>query len=264
MPARSAPYLKAMQKAPPKLRIGFSSSSPLGTPVDAQAVAAVQDAARLLESLGHHVEEAAPHIDGMALSTDFLMAWFCYMAAFVMECRKQGAQWLDFEPDTRLITALGAATPSYELIACEARWNSYTLALSQFHGKYDFWLSPTLSAPPIAVGALRTPESLESIGELARKLGLAKFLRKTSLLQDTVRRNLAWTPYTQLANLTGRPAMSVPLYWTPDGLPLGVQFVGALDSEAMLLRLAGQLEQARPWFERRPTEPFAPESISPQ
>jgi amidase len=72
-------------------------------------------------------------------------------------------------------------------------------------------------------------------------------LSETPQFKQTVLSNLGWTPYTQLANLTGRPAMSVPLYRTPDGLPLGVQFVGPLNCEAQLLQLAAQLEAARPW-----------------
>lgn len=66
-----------------------------------------------------------------------------------------------------------------------------------------------------------------------------------------ITQNLGWVPYTQLANLTGLPAMSVPLHWTPAGLPIGSQFVGRLGSEAMLLRLASQLEAAQPWWHRR-------------
>jgi amidase len=83
-------------------------------------------------------------------------------------------------------------------------------------------------------------------------LGLSGLMRKTPQFQASVLQNLAWTPYTQLANLTGRPAISLPLYWTPEGLPMGVQFVAALEGEALLLQLAAQLEQARPWFDRHP------------
>lgn len=95
-----------------------------------------------------------------------------------------------------------------------------------------------------------TPKLLHVIGDVVARLGLSGLLRKTPQFQSSVLKNLAWTPYTQLANLTGRPAMSVPLYWTPHGLPLGVQFVAPLNGEALLLQLAAQLEQARPWAQR--------------
>ena len=78
----------------------------------------------------------------------------------------------------------------------------------------------------------------------------ARLLRHTKIVDDMVDKNLGWVPYTQLANLTGRPAISLPLHWTADGLPLGVQFVAPLGGEALLLRLAAQLEQAIPWFDR--------------
>jgi amidase len=249
----AVPYLQAMQQSPGRLKIGFTTSSPIGTAVDAQAIAAVQDAARLLESLGHHVEEVPHPVDGKALAQDFLTTWFCVMAELVDTYKDLvGASNRDFEPDTLAMAAVGRSLPAVELLRCNSRWHQHNVALSQYHQRFDLWLSPVLAAPPVKIGELDTPKLLQISSQVVDALGLSGWLRKTSLFQDSVLQNLAWTPYTQLANLTGRPAISLPLYWTPEGLPMGVQFVAALEGEALLLQLAAQLEQARPWFDRHP------------
>jgi amidase len=246
-------YLKALTGRLRPLRIGFSTASPIGTPVDPQAVAAVEDAARLLSSLGHHVEAAEPTIDGHALAKDFLQAWFCMQTTLVADVRQQtGAPVTDFETDTRIMAALGQATSGPELMAGQMRWHGYTQSLADFHGRYDLWLTPTTSGPALPIGQNTTPKILQMGSRLLLSLGVAGLLKHTSLVDELITKTLAWTPYTQVANLTGRPAMSVPLYWTPQGLPLGVQFVGPLNSEAWMLQLATQLEEARPWFHRRP------------
>jgi amidase len=139
-----------------------------------------------------------------------------------------------------------------ELLRCNSRWHQHNVALSQYHQRFDLWLTPVLAAPPVKIGELNTPKLLQLTSQVVDALGLSGLMRKTPQFQASVLQNLAWTPYTQLANLTGRPAISLPLYWTPEGLPLGVQFVAALEGEALLLQLAAQLEQARPWFDRHP------------
>jgi amidase len=253
MPPPEQPYLSLIGQAPRTLRIGFTTESPTGTPVDPQAVAAVEDAARLLTSLGHDVESVKLPFDGRQLAADFLLAWFATQAMLIDElCRAEGLQHKDFEADTHVMAAVGRTVSAPELLSVLERWHVHTLALTRFHAQYDLWLSPTMSAPAIPIGSLDTPPALHMFNKLLSGLGLFGLLRKTPLFQNTVMKNLAWTPYTPLANLTGRPAMSVPLYWTPAGLPLGVQFVGPLHSEALMLQLAAQLEQARPWFDKRP------------
>lgn len=254
MPPPQRSYLEAANEPPRRLRIGFSWASPLGTEVHPQARRAVEEAARLLESLGHHVEEAAPDVDGVQLSQDFLLSWFACQAVIVDDIISKGSAFArDFEPDTRAMAAVGRSVGGPELVRSQSRWNEHVQALSRFHQRFDFWLSPTLSAPPIRIGEMDTPRSLQLINELASGLRLSGLLRHTPQFKQVTTQNLAWTPYTQLANITGRPAMSVPLHWTQEGLPLGVQFTGALDSEFTMLQLAFQLEAAQPWFTRRPT-----------
>ena len=104
-------------------------------------------------------------------------------------------------------------------------------AVGQFHERYDCWLTPTLGAPPIALGTI-------DIEERDMTAAFAPIID--------------YVPFTPLQNATGQPAISLPLHWTADGLPVGVMFSAKLGDEATLLRLAGQLEQARPWKDRRP------------
>lgn len=253
MPPPEGPYLDAIQRPPKRLRIGFSTVSPIGTPVHADAIAAVRDAAGLLASLGHHVEEASPAIDGEQLAQDFLIPWFAFTAATVDEVRsKTGATRRDFEPDTRAMADVGRSVSAVELLEIQDRWQTYVNALSRFHAHYDLWLSPVLSEPPLPIGHMQTPRLLHLVNDAINLVGLSGLLRKTSVFRENILRNLAWTPYTQLANITGRPSISVPLYWNARGLPLGVQFVAGLNGETMLLQLAAELEQARPWFDKRP------------
>ena len=253
-PAES--YADAMQRAPKRLRIGFSTASPLGTPVHAEAVAAVADAATLLASLGHDVEEAAPDIDGPLLARNYLHVYFGQVPAAMARAYAAGARRSEFEPLTRLIETLGKATSAGALTQNLAQWNQHARALAAFHQRYDLLLTPTLAHPPVRHGAGDPPRAQQVVLDLLDRSGLVGALARAGLLASTVDKiatdSLQYVPFTQLANLTGTPAMSVPLHWTPDGLPLGVQFVAPFGREDVLLQLAAQLEQARPWFGRLP------------
>ena len=130
--------------------------------------------------------------------------------------------------------------------------NDYIQSLAEFHGTHDYFLTPTLATPPLAVGATTTSAPLQRAARLVSKLRAGKLMRLSGILDDLIQQSLGWVPYTQLANLTGRPAISVPLHWTQSGLPLGVQFVGRLGADGGLLQLAAQLEEANPWAHRHP------------
>ena len=247
------PYVEAMRRAPGRLRIGFSTASPIGTEVHPEAVAAVQHAARLLAGPGHEVEEAAPAIDGHALAQSYLHLYFGQIPATV---RQAGAQVRELELMNRILVTLGNSVSAADLTFQLNRWNEFARALGDFHGRFDLYMTPTLAAPPVPHGT-GDPSGLERglLGFL-QSTGLLGLLARLGLLDQAIQKiatdNLRFVPFTQLSNLTGTPSMSVPLYWTPDGLPLGVQFVGRFGSEDSLLQLAHQLEEAQPWFERLP------------
>ncbi|WP_035845037.1 amidase [Kitasatospora azatica] len=252
--ARSArPYAELARQAPERLRIGFSTRSPLGTEVHPHAVAAVEDAAALLAGLGHEVEPAETGIDEHRLAFDFLTMWCTQLAYTVGEIRRRTGAGPDaFELDTHLLAAAGRKLKAPDYFAAHDRWNGYNRSLAAFHRRYDLLLTPTLARPPVRIGELDTPKPVRAVAKVLLRLGLLGTLAGTKAWEKAVIENLSATPYTQLANITGRPAISLPTYRTPEGLPLGVQFVGPLGSEGQLLALAAQLEAERPWAQLEP------------
>jgi Asp-tRNA(Asn)/Glu-tRNA(Gln) amidotransferase A subunit family amidase len=250
----AGPYLAEVGRPPGRLRIGLQVASTLNPEPHPEAVAAVEDAAALLTELGHDVVEAPVGYDDAALAEDFLLPWFVRVANQVAEVGADYDGDDGFELDTLVMAAIGRATPATRHEGALQRWHTYVRALDDYHRTHDLLLTPTLARPPLRIGELDTP-LLERLGaRVVLALRAGAVLPKVGVVRNAVHRNLSWVPYTQLANLTGRPAMSVPLYWTPAGLPLGVQLVAPLGGEGALLRLAAQLEEARPWFDRRPPE----------
>ncbi len=246
-------FLDEVGQDPGKLRIGFHTNSAINPNPDPSAIAAVNEAAKLLESLGHDVEPVAAPFDDAALARDFLDIWFVYAAYEVAEIRRlTGAGDEGFELDTLIMAALGRAISSVDHCAVLERRHEHVRGLAEFHKSYDLLLTPTLATPPPRIGQFDTPRALRPFAKLLLRTRTTRLLRHLGAVDKMIDENLGWVPYTQLANLTGRPAASVPLHWTADGLPLGVQFVAAPGGEGLLLRLASQLEQAQPWAQRRP------------
>ncbi len=111
-------------------------------------------------------------------------------------------------------------------------------------------MTPSTAYPPALIGELKIPAMEELLMRLTNRLGLGRLIRLSGIADRIAVDTLSRTPFTQLANLTGQPAMSVPLHWSDDNLPFGVQFIAPLGDEALLFRVASQLERARPWFKR--------------
>jgi amidase len=247
-------YLDEVGKDPGRLRIGVCTTTSINPQPHPEAIAAVAAAAELLGGIGHDVEDlsAAP-VDDAALAKDFLTTWFVSCAYSVDEAKAVGGSGDSaFELDTRLLAALGRATNPVELYRSIERRHVHVRRLAEFHSSYDMLLTPTTATPPPRIGAFDLPPLLRGGQQLLLAARGAGLLRFTPIVDQIVQDNLSWVPYTQLANITGCPAISVPLYWTSSGLPIGVQFVAALGGEGQLLRLASQLEQAQPWDHRRP------------
>ena len=249
--SHDVPFASTLDERPGRLRIGYSSSSAINPHPDPEAVTAVERAAQLLTELGHEVEEVAPPHDDEALARDFLTIWFGQLHGQVSDVKKRlGSPDSHFEADTLASAELGRSAGMLPLLRSLANVNEHVQALAGFHASYDFLLTPTLAKPPLEIDATTTPAHLQKASRVIAKVRGGRLLSMSGVLDQLISDNLGWVPYTQLANLTGRPAISVPLHWTASGLPLGVQFVGPLGSDGALLRLAAQLEEAQPWFER--------------
>jgi amidase len=241
--------------APGRLRIGFSTTPMLDVPVHAECVAAVENTAALLQQLGHHVAPATPPLDGPSIAAAFLLMVAGELSADLAEAERLAgttASPATVDTPALLLNLLAQQYSAAELTAALRRLRSVGPIVARFHQSYDLWLTPTLAQPPLAIGAL-LPTGLEAAAQrLLARLGWGALVRTLGSIEASADRAFAFTPFTPIANITGQPAMSVPLHWTADGLPIGVHFVARFGEEATLLRLAAQLEAARPWRDRRP------------
>jgi amidase len=230
-PPASGSFLDATQRSPGRLRIAFMHALKGRAPLDPVLVAGVEQTAALLSELGHHVEQAEPELDSTAMG----VAFGTVMAANTftnIQLRANGRVPGpgDLEAATRLTAEAGSKISADAYIRAVQTFHRTGRQLGGFLERYDILLSPTLACTHLPLGTVRMDDTLERYEE-----GLAPMV-----------------PFTSVCNMTGVPAMSVPLAWTGDGLPIGMHFVGRLGAEEMLFSLAAQLEQARPWRERRP------------
>ena len=252
-PAR--PYQEEIFREPGRLRIAFNTTSPIGTEVHSENEKAVLQTALLLHRLGHTVEEASPRLDGMGLAKSYLIMLYAEVAADLNELALilgRPVQPEDVETPTWTLGLLGRSEDAVSVAGARRLWGRAARAMGAFHQTYDIYMTPTTAQPPALIGELK-PKPYE-IGALkaVSRLKLGRLLRRSGIIDRMALQNMARTPFTQLANFTGQPAMSVPLHWTAQGLPCGVHFMGRIGDEAMLFRLAAQLEAERPWFDKRP------------
>ena len=233
-PAR--PFLAEVGAPPDRLRIALTTKAFGGAPVHPDCVTATEAAARLCEELGHIVEEAAPAFDVEGLDANYNRIFAVGATANIqLRARAIGKELNPeaFERVTWAMVEMGRSISAPDYVMMVNRLHGISREIAAFFETYDALLTPSLAEPPVELGVLDMMSD-----------DLAAYTERL----------WRFTPFTYPFNVTGQPAMSVPLSWNAAGLPIGVHFVGRYGDEATLFRLAAQLEQARPWADRRPPE----------
>jgi amidase len=235
-PPPATPFAAAAARAPGPLRIALATAPPIAdAPLDPVAAEAAHRAGRLLEGLGHTVEEVTPpwQLDGIA---DLFGAYFAAHVSLgihfsALVAGRAALAPGDLEPMSLALWEMSQGLTAVQFRVLETQLQQISRGIVAFLAPYDALLTPALAQRPLPVGSLDTaaPEPLA-----------------------TFRRSGYFTPFTPIFNATGQPAVSLPLFHGDDGLPLGVQLVGRPAGEGPLLALAAQLEAAHPWAERRP------------
>ena len=233
-PPKPNSYLEESKTAPGKLRIAFSTTNIFGKKFDPECVTAIQSTAKLLESLGHHVEEASPTIAVDQLMQSFMPIWASGLAMLIdgtAMMTNRPPHESDFQGMTWGLYQMGKSITAAQYQMCWFMLHSIARQVAHFHETYDVWMATTMGAPPVRNGTFDFHEK-DPVKAFAPIID--------------------YLPVTPLQNATGQPAITLPLHWAQNGLPVGVHFAGRFGDETTLLRLAGQLEQAKPWANRHP------------
>ena len=227
------PFSQEVGRDPGQLRVSFTDRSPFGDAIDPEIAAAVREIAHLLAGLGHHVEERAPPLaaDPAAVMTMIVGSNTSLTVRLIEQRLGRELTDNDLERLTLAMAHNARNTSATDYVAAQLSAFQISRGLATFFEDCDIFLCPTLCSPPVRIGELNTmSDDLSHITPILRR----------------------YMPGTSMFNMSGQPAMSVPLTWNKAGLPLGMMFSAKLGDEGTLFRLAGQLEQVRPWKDKRP------------
>jgi amidase len=234
-PRPAEPYATAMRRDPGRLRIAVTAENAYGTDADPEAIEGLRVAAELLAAIGHDVEEASPAWPPADVLEIFINVYGPAIAlgisSGVLRAGREPADG-EIEPLSRVLLDRARATPSISYLGALAQLQALARGLVAFFADYDVLMTPALAERPLAIGECDGlgPEPLADL-----------------------ERSGHFTPYTALFNVTGQPAIALPVGFGMDGLPTGVQIVGKPLNEDVLLQLAAQIEAAQPWAHQRPS-----------
>jgi amidase len=249
------PFLEETKRDPGRLRIAFSSRPFQPATVHQDCLKGLELAVKLCQELGHEVIEADLQIDGSAFNRAFFTVVCCETRAAMEEDEaavghKASAGY--FEAATWVVGLLGKHFKGSDLSKAIHFLQSTARPVGRFFQDYDVMLTPTLSRPPLAKGEMQPKGGQAAMMKLLGRLNAGAIISAVARVQTIADETFEFMPFTPLFNVTGQPAMSVPLHWNDQGLPIGIQFVGRYGDEATLFRLAAQLEKARPWVDLVP------------
>ncbi len=230
------PYMEELSQAPGKLRIAWSDKAISGVEVHPDVVTGVHETVKLMESLGHEMVEDQIEIDWAHFFEALIVLWTAYLAwaiDILANAVKRTPSYDNMERVTVELYEHGKSLTAMQMHDALANINTVSRQSGVLFETNDLFLTPTIAQPPLILGTLNQNEA----GVDAR---------------EWTRRVFDWVPFTPLFNSTGQPAISLPLHWSQDGLPIGMQFAASLNDEATLLRLAAQLEMAKPWKDKTP------------
>lgn len=232
----SGPFLPEVETPPGKLRIAFSTATFNDAPVHSDCKLAVEQAAKYCEDLGHEVFEGGPSFEGMeALLTQMFMVVWSAGTAWTVEgismIRGEAPDPNLYEPLTWALYEMGVGHTATQYMTAVTVLQGISRRVAAFFTDVDILLTPTLAEPPVPLGTFDAAPDNPLAG---------------------IQRAEQFVPFTPVCNVTGQPAMNMPLHWNADGLPVGTHFIGRFGDETTLFRLAGQLERAHPWADKTP------------
>lgn len=255
LPKAESSFQDEVKRNPGRLKIAYGSESILRKEIHPDCLASLQDTVKLLEELGHQTEAANVPIDKAAFGRAFAVMAGAYVWALISESEslvgKKARRGL-FERGTWLTRTLGRSIHAGQYVQSVRLLQREARKFLELTEDYDVLLHPTLATPPKPLGFLRSHGWLAWAEAILPRLPVKSVIRSNQALDDSVAPMLEFSANTSVFNVTGQPSMSLPLSYNAEGLPIGMMITGRFGDEATLFRLAGQLEQARPWKDKKP------------
>lgn len=231
-----------------KLNIAYTTKSPVGTHVTNEAKEAVFKVVKWLEKEGHHVTETDNGIDGQEMMRNYYLMNSGEVSATIAGIEQQINKDIkadDIEIEAWLLNVAGKSVSAAEFSLSLASWDKAAEQMSEFHNTYDFYITPSAASTAPKVGELTHTQ--RGVEKLREEIINASPNKQQEIIYDMFLPSLTYTPFTQLANLTGQPAISIPTHLAKNGLPIGVHIMARKGADHSLLKLARQLEQSTLW-----------------